>query len=63
VKKNGEDRHWAGLGKITIEAAALREYLKIIDAPAIDSASYEVSNAIVRTDINKFSQLANAKLL
>jgi hypothetical protein len=63
VKKNGEDRHWAGLGKITIEAAALREYLKIIDAPAIDSARYEVSNAIVPTDINKFSQLANAKLL
>jgi len=59
VKKNGEDRHWAGSGKIVIEAAALPEYLEIVGAHAIDSARYEVSHAIVPTDIAKFSQLAN----
>lgn len=59
VKKNGEDRHWAGSGKIIIEAAALREYLEIVGALGVDSARYEVSHAIIPTDISKFSRLAN----
>ena len=29
VKKNGEDRHWAGHGKISIDESAIEEYLKI----------------------------------
>ena len=32
VKKNGEDRHWAGSGKVLIEAAAVSDYLKTINA-------------------------------
>ncbi|HEY2581810.1 MAG TPA: hypothetical protein VGI43_08390 [Mucilaginibacter sp.] len=28
-KKNGEDRHWAGAGKIKIDKGAVAEYLKI----------------------------------
>jgi len=59
VKKNGEDRHWAGSGKIIIEAAALREYLEIVGARTVDGARYEVSHAIIPTDISKFSRLAN----
>lgn len=62
VKKNGEDRHWAGSGKVVIEAAALSEYLKVINAKALDSNRYEVSHGVVSTDIAKFAQLANAKL-
>ncbi|MGH9566063.1 MAG: hypothetical protein ACRD4I_08780, partial [Candidatus Angelobacter sp.] len=27
VKKNGEDRHWAGSGKVLVEAAAVAEYV------------------------------------
>jgi len=27
VKKNGQDRHWAGSGKVLVEAAALSDYL------------------------------------
>jgi hypothetical protein len=29
VKKNGQDRHWAGSGKVKVEAATLAEYLEI----------------------------------
>lgn len=27
VKKNGQDRHWAGSGKVLVEAAAVADYL------------------------------------
>src|SRR5207244_13509946 len=36
VKKNGEDRHWAGSGRVLVEAAALWDYLKVIGAKTLD---------------------------
>jgi len=59
VKKNGQDRHWAGSGKVVIEAAAVSEYLDTIGIGALDSSRYEVSHSIVPTDIRKFERLAN----
>ena len=44
VKKNGEDRHWAGRGKVLVEAAALSEYLKAIGAETLDESSCEVTD-------------------
>lgn len=60
VKKNGEDRHWAGSGKVLIEAAAVADYLKLIDAKTLDGSRCEVTNAIRQTDIERLSRLANA---
>ncbi len=62
VKKNGQDRHWAGSGKVLVEAAAVREYLKAINAKALDTSRCEVTNSIRETDIEKLSQLANSSL-
>jgi hypothetical protein len=59
VKKNGEDRHWAGSGKVLVEAAALADYLKAIGAKTLDGSRCEVTEAIRQTDIKKLSQLAN----
>jgi hypothetical protein len=59
VKKNGEDRHWAGSGKVLIEAAAVSEYLETIGASAFKSPRYEVTHSIVPTDIGKLEKLAN----
>lgn len=59
VKKNGEDRHWAGSGKVLVEAAALTDYLKAIGAKTLDRARCEVTYAIRQTDIKKLSELAN----
>jgi len=60
VKKNGEDRHWAGSGKVLVESAALSDYLKAIGANTLDKSRCEVTDAIRQTDIKNFSQLANA---
>jgi len=60
VKKNGEDRHWAGAGRVLIEAAAVPEYLKSIGAKKLDQSRCEVTNTIIETDIERLSHLANA---
>ena len=62
VKKNGEDRHWAGSGRVLVEAAAVSEYLQTIKAGKLDSSRCEVTNSIRQTDIKRLSQLANASL-
>src|SRR5256885_1002633 len=62
VKKNGEDRHWAGSGNVLVEAAAVAEYLKTIKAKALDASRYEVTNSIRQTDVKRLSRLANAPL-
>ena len=60
VKKNGEDRHWAGSGRVLIEAAAVPEYLETIGATALDRSRCEVTNSIHQTDIMRLSKLANS---
>src|SRR5262249_52358682 len=55
VKKNGEDRHWAGSGKVLIESAAVAEYLKTIKAKTLDTSCCEVTNSICQTDIKRLS--------
>jgi hypothetical protein len=60
VKKNGEDRHWAGSGKVLVEAAALSEYLHTIGAETLDKSRCEVTNSICQTDIMRLSKRANS---
>jgi hypothetical protein len=60
VKKNGEDRHWAGAGKVLIEAAAVSEYLDTIGAKVLDESRCEVTNSVRQTDITRLSKLANS---
>jgi hypothetical protein len=60
VKKNGQDRHSAGSGKILIEMAALADYLETIGAEALDNSRCEITASIVQTDIKRLSELANS---
>jgi hypothetical protein len=62
VKKGGGDRHWAGSGKITIEASAVDEYLEITGKKQLDLSRFLVSNAILATDPSKFHDLENERL-
>jgi len=60
VKKNGEDRHWAGSGKVLVEAAAVAEYLKTIKAKILDASRCQVTDSIRPTDIKRLSRRANS---
>lgn len=60
VKVNRENRHWAGSGKVLIEAAAVAEYLATIKAKTLDTSRCEVTNSIRQTDIERLSRLANS---
>lgn len=60
VKKNGQDRHWAGSGKVLIEAAAVSDYLDTIKAKETDTSRCEITTSIVQTDIVRLSKLANS---
>jgi hypothetical protein len=62
VKRRGQDRHWAGSGKITIEAAAVEEYLKITGRTELDQSRFVVSHSIAPTDTSRFADLENRRL-
>jgi len=60
VKKDGQDRHWAGSGKVPIEAAAVSDYLDAIKAKTLDTQRFEITRSIVQTDVERLSPLANS---
>jgi hypothetical protein len=62
VKKRGLDRHWAGSGKITIEAASVDEYLRTVGAHELDTSRFVVSHKILPADASKFHEIENQKL-
>lgn len=59
VKKRGSNRHSAGSGRITIEAAAVAEYLELTGASQLDRSRFIVSDSIAETDPAKFHHLEN----
>jgi hypothetical protein len=59
VKKNGQDRHWAGSGRVLVEASAVAEYLVLRDQVVLDPSHYEITHSIVQTDIAKFRSIEN----
>lgn len=61
IKKNGQDRHWAGSGKIRIEATAVADYLTLMGTRKLAAAKYEVFEDTLLTDGAKFHRLENDK--
>ena len=59
VKRNGEDRHWAGSGTITIEAAAVAEYLELTSQESLNPKRYSVSHELEPSDPSKFVTIEN----
>ena len=58
VKKNGQDRHWAGNGKIMIDRNVIDEYLSIIDSKCLDLKKYILVD-VEETDKQKFEKIEN----
>ena len=60
VKKDASDRHWAGSGKILVEATAVQEYLAIVGANKLDARVHQVIEPLPPTDPSRFVALENA---
>jgi hypothetical protein len=62
VKKNGNNRHWAGGGKVQIDINVLDEFLQHIGQQELDINRIEICNNIIDTDPRKFYEIENRKL-
>jgi hypothetical protein len=60
VKKDGNDRHWAGSGKTFIEESAVAEYLDLVGKSEIDNSSLVIIDDLPETNIQRFVDLENA---
>lgn len=61
VKKNGQDRHWAGHGKIMIQKSAVQEYLEFRGLHSLDPNRYEITEIPESYPVERFTELANKR--
>lgn len=61
IKKNGQDRHWAGKGKIMLDRKIVKEYLDLIGLSELNVNKYELVD-ILPTDKQKFVDIENSQL-
>jgi hypothetical protein len=61
VKKNEENRHWAGNGKIMVDKEIVDQYLQIIGKQVLDTKIYELVE-IDKTDKHRFNQIENENI-
>ncbi|QOI98523.1 MAG: hypothetical protein HRU69_13955 [Flammeovirgaceae bacterium] len=59
VKKNGEDRHWAGNGKILIDKKVVDDYLKITGDERLDKSKFEITEIKETRDKKDFVEIEN----
>ena len=57
-KKDGQDRHWTGGGKVSIEKSAVPSYLRLIGATELDAGRFVLIDDLPATDITRFHALA-----
>ena len=61
VKKDGQNRHWAGKGKIMLDKLAVDDYLKLKGWPSLDLNKYQLVD-IEKTDKQRFVAIENGSL-
>ena len=59
--KNGEDRHWAGHGKVSIDRKLVSEYCTITGQEKLDPQKYEIVDVDDRFPVERVSKLLNEK--
>ena len=59
IKKNGEDRHWAGSGKILIDKKVVDEYLIITGDEKLDKSRFEITEILETRDKSEFVEIEN----
>jgi hypothetical protein len=61
VKKNGQDRHWAGKGKIMIDKNSIEDYLLFTNKKELNSTKFQIIE-FKKTDKERISKIENAVL-
>ena len=61
VKKNGEERHWAGHGKVFIDRRLVSEYCAITGQKELDPQRYDIVDIEDRFPVERVTQLLNEK--
>ncbi len=62
VKKNQQDRHWAGSGKVMIDKSCIDEYLRIIGKTTLDERHFEIVSLFPPAALEKFHEVENREL-
>ena len=61
VKKNGEDRHWAGHGKVSIDRRLVSEYCANTGQEELDPQRYAIIEIEDRFPVERVTRLLNKK--
>lgn len=61
VKKNGQNRHQFGGGKIMIDKKSIDEYLKLVDFDIIDEKNFTIIE-FSKTDKSRFNEIENTEI-
>ncbi|BEV04333.1 hypothetical protein [Chryseobacterium gambrini] len=61
VKKNGQDRHQFGGGKIMIDRKSVPEYLKLVDFTILDENTFTLID-FAKTDKQRFNEIENEEI-
>lgn len=62
IKKNKQDRHWAGNGIINVDDRIIEDYMKIINVDKLDSKNYKVVKVNDKTPTERIKELENETL-
>lgn len=58
VKKNGQDRHWSGNGKIMIDKDSIADYLSFLNSKELNEAKYQIIES-KKTDKERIRKIEN----
>ena len=59
LKKDENNRHWAGHGKITIDRRAVEEYLALVGEKELPSSLFEVADMEDKFPVERANRLLN----
>jgi hypothetical protein len=62
IKRNGQDRHWAGHGKIMIDRKAVNEYLTYRELTELKESQFTIVDIIETRQPIDFYEIENEKL-
>ena len=61
VKRNGQDRHWAGSGKVIIDRKCIDEYLSIVNWLSLPNSDFIIEDIEDSFPVERINQLLNEK--